>query len=151
MYSYQEHKLLPPTVDNIKNLETIRYRAYGKEYDGEIENNYYARNLISGEMLLFATFIGEELCAGCYISISQNSLFIEQLFVKPEYQNTGLRIGRNLLEYINFNKDIIAKHYNLKSIQTSRLIYSSEKSKAIYKKLGYRVTNKTLNIMTKHI
>ena len=24
MYSYQEHKLLPPTVDNIKNLETIK-------------------------------------------------------------------------------------------------------------------------------
>ena len=151
MYSYQEHKLLPPTIDNIKSLETIRYRAYGKEYDGEIDNNFYARNLISKKMLLFATFIGEELCAGCYISISQNSLFIEQLFVKPVYQNTGLWIGRNLLEYINFNKDIIAKHYNLKSIQTSRLIYSSEKSKAIYKKLGYRVTNKTLNVMTKHI
>ena len=112
MYSYQEHKLLPPTIDNIKSLETIRYRAYGKEYDGEIDNTFYARNLISKKMLLFATFIGEELCAGCYISISQNSLFIEQLFVKPEYQNTGLRIGRNLLEYINFNKDIIAKHYN---------------------------------------
>lgn len=151
MYSYQEHKYLEPTIDNINQTEYIRCRAYNREYDGEIENNYYARNILSGQMLIFATYIGEELCAGCYVSASQNSLFIEQLFVKTEYQNTGLKIGRNLLEYINFNKTIIAKHFNKKSFQTSRLIYSSEKSKSIYQKIGYRVTNKTLNIMTKHI
>ena len=151
MYSYTKHKLLEPTEDNIKKAELLRYDTYNAEPPLDILEDYYSKSLKKVTMLLFGTFIGEELCAACYVSVVGYSIFIDQLFVKKCYQESGLRIGRHLLEYINFNKKIVQENLPCRALQTSKLIYTSEKSKAIYSKIGYRETNKTLNIMTKHI
>ena len=151
MKSYMNHKLLPPTEENIITAETLRYNTYNSEVPTNILDDYYSKSIQKGTMLLFGTYIGEELCAACYVSVVGYSIFIDQLFVKKEYQNTGLRIGRQLLEYINFNKQIVQEHLQCRSLQTSKLIYTSEKSKSLYLKIGYKETNKPLNIMSKHI
>ena len=151
MKSYMNHKLLPPTEENIITAETLRYNTYNSEVPTNILDDYYSKSIQKGTMLLFGTYIGEELCAACYVSVVGYSIFIDQLFVKKDYQNTGLRIGRQLLEYINFNKHIIQEHMQCRALQTSKLIYTSEKSKSLYLKIGYKETNKSLNIMSKHI
>lgn len=151
MPSFMKHQLLDPTKENILAAELLRYDTYEADPPANILEDYYAKSLLDGTMLLFGTYIEDELCAACYVSVVSSSIFIDHIFVKKSYQNTDLRIGRQLLEYINFNKKIVEEHLPCQSLQTSKLIYTSEKAKLLYLKIGYRVTNKTLNIMTKHI
>ena len=51
----------------------------------------------------FGLFIKGQLVAGCYVSDYHDSLHIDQLFVNPIFQNTGLRFGRMILRYIIAN------------------------------------------------
>lgn len=146
-----KHLLLEPNDDNILEAEKIRYNSYGKESPPNILDTFYSMNLKSRKLLLFATILGDEIVAACYVSRVGYSLFIDQLFVKKDYQNTGLKIGRKLLEYINNNKHIVEEQLSFKPLQTSKLIYTSEKSHALYLKIGYKDENKTLSSMIKHI
>lgn len=145
------YKILDNTDENIIKVEMLRYNAYGKDFPTDSIDNYYTRAIRKGEMLVFTIFIEKELCAACYVSTTPYTLFIEQLFVKKDYQNSGLRIGRKLLEYINFNKQIVEEYFKVPNLQTSKLSYTSEKSKLIYTKLGYKETHHALSIMSKHI
>lgn len=146
-----KYLLLEPNETNIIKVEKIRYEAYDRELPEDILETFYAMNLKTKQYLIFAAILGDEICAACYVSRIGYSLFIDQLFVKKEYQNTGLKIGRKLLEYINNNKNIIEEELSFKPLQTSRLISTSEKSHSLYLKLGYKDENKTLGLMSKHI
>lgn len=141
--------ILQPTEENIILIEKIRTRSYGIEKDN-IEENYYTQQIRNGNYLVFVTLLDNKIVSGCYLSNAYNSLSVEQLFVRPEYQEKGLHLGKNLLKYILDNKYIIEEYFQQK-FTTSTISPISEKSKKIYESLGYTTTNKIFNIMGKKL
>lgn len=129
-------KRIDNTPENIYKLETLRFRAYGmkEKFEGY---TFYALGLSEGTMVPFGFFIDGELAAGCYVSSAHGTLYIEQLFVHPNLQNSGLRTGRLLLNYVLVQKEELEKYFGTK-FSISALEASSEKSRAIYEKMGYR-------------
>lgn len=152
---YVRYTTLENTEESIIQVEKLRYNAYGYdplENEEEIlDISYYAREIKRGNMMIFASFIEDEMCAACYVSYTASSIFIDQLFVKKEYQEFGLKLGRRLLAYVNANKHLVEEHFKVPPIYYSKLAYTTEKSKALYKKVGYKESNRVLGIMKKHI
>lgn len=101
-------------------------------------------------MLIFICLYQDELVGACYVSNSFNSTYIDQFFVAKEYQEIGLHIGKNLLEYILKNKSI-AETFFQSHFSWSKLEHGSQKSKTLYEKKGYVEDNTLLNIMKKKI
>lgn len=130
--------------------ENMRRKVYGIESTFDVKDSYYTREISQGNILLFTCEINEITVAACYISNSFNSLYVEYLFVLPEYQEKSLHLGKNLLQYICDNKKIVEEYFNCK-LNHSLLSPTTEKSRAIYESMGYKVTNKILNIMRKNV
>lgn len=131
------YKVLDNTKETAEQLEFIRLSSYGftptkKEYD-----ELYIRDITNNKILVFACYLNEELIAGCYVSNTFNSLYIDYIFVLPEYQEQGLHIGRNLLQFILDNKHIVEEYFNT-IFDQSKLFPSSLKSQSIYEKMGYK-------------
>ena len=123
------------TIPNIMELEILRFKAYGLE--PRIEGyTLYQIGLEQGTMIPFGLYMNNQLVAGCYVSANENTLFIEQLFVHPHLQNSGLKAGRLLLNFILVNKKEVEKHFDTK-FSVSALEPSSDKARAIYEKMGY--------------
>ncbi len=144
------YEIIDPKEENIILLENLRFDAYGISIERIDLNSFYATSLKTGKDIAFGCFINGELLAACYVTNTYDSLFIDQLFVKKSYQESGLQLGRKLLAYINLNKKIIEEYFGL-NFTISRLEYNSIKSKSLYEKLGYRETNSSLGIMKKAI
>lgn len=145
------YEVLPPTEENIIQVESLRYNAYGfPKPKAGFQKTYFAHELRKDQMLIFTCYYQEELVGACYVSNSFNSLYIDQLFVAQEYQEIGLHIGKNLLEYILHNKEIVEAFFQ-RPFSWSKLAHSSQKAKTIYEEIGYREVNTILNIMQKKI
>ncbi len=146
-----EYELLPPTEETVIQMEGIRFNSYGIKEDNWFINNHYQKNILDGKMLVFACKVNDEIKAGCYVSITRrNMLFIEHLFVALDCQETGLRLGRNLLTYVHNHKKNIEEYFSV-PIQYSYLEYGSTKAKTIYEKIGYCEFNNTIGCMKKAI
>lgn len=130
-----EYIIMSPTEQNIIMTEEMRYRAYGIK-SGFDADEYYIEEILSERILVFLCLKDNEPVSACYVSSSFNSLYIDYLFVLPEYQNKGLHIGRKLLEYVIENKKIAEDFFN-KEFNQSRLAAINEKNRRIYEKLGY--------------
>ena len=129
-------KRLDNTPLNIFKLENLRFQAYdikGK-FDGY---TFYAMGLSQGTMVPFGFFIDDELAAGCYVSSAHGTLYIEQLFVHPNIQNSGLRAGRLLLNFILAQKEELENYFGTK-FTLSALEASNDKAREIYEKMGYK-------------
>ncbi len=106
-----KYQIIPITEENIILLETIRFDAYGMNKDAlPPENSFHANELRKGKYLVFACSNDNELIGACYTSKLHNSLYIEQLFIKKEYQ--GKQFGKNLLQYVLNNKNIAEKYFD---------------------------------------
>ncbi len=140
--------------DSIRQLEKLRADAYGfdsqQSFAMDFANTYYAQEMKRGKYLVYGSFFQSELVAGCYISDAFHSLFIEQLFVKKCYQETGLYIGRNLLRYILQNKFVFEEFFQMQFFY-SKLSPSSQKSTLIYEKMGYSESSSELGLFRKRI
>lgn len=149
--NYDNISLLIPTPSNILKIEQIRYNAYSKKvaYE-ELKNTYYAQKLLSQEIICFIYTYHDEVVAGCYVSSDFNSLYVEQLFVLKKYQEVGLHLGQKLLSSIIENKNFI-EHYFNKEFTYTKISPCDPKSNNIYKKMGYRLIHKSLNIFGKKI
>lgn len=149
--NYDNISLLIPTPSNILKIEQIRYNAYSKKVtDEELKNTYYAQKLLSQEIICFIYTYHDEVVAGCYVSSDFNSLYVEQLFVLKKYQEVGLHLGQKLLSYIIKHKDIVESYFN-QELSYTKLSPNSDKSYNIYKKMGYRLIHKSLNVFGKRI
>lgn len=125
------------TEEDIIKAELLRYEAFNIDLDDlDISNSFYYFNIKNNSIIPFGLFIKDKLVAGCYVSNTYGSLYIDQLFVKPMFQNTGLRFGRMLLRYILVNKSIVEQFFNCQ-IDKSILEALDEKSTKIYEKEGY--------------
>ena len=130
------------TVESYLELEKIRSKAYEVDYHVSVN---YLEEVKKGNILMAGAYLGDQLVAGVYISSSQNSLYIEQLFVDKEYQDNELHIGSNLLKYILANKEEVEIYFN-KQYTYSRLDTSND-LEPFYKKLGYRKNDNYLHMI----
>lgn len=123
------------TIENILTLENLRFKAYNIK--GGLEGpTFYSLGLKEGTMVPFGFYLNDTLIAGCYVSANYGMLYIEQLFVHPQLQNSGLRAGRLLLNYVLLNKKELEDYFKTE-FTYSALEPSNEKSQAIYEKIGY--------------
>ena len=78
--------------------------------------------------------LDKKMVAGCIISDSSNSIYIEWIFTDDKYRKKG--IASNMLKYIERNKDIFNRYYsyNFSNIMLEPL----DKSIEFYKSNGYR-------------
>lgn len=68
------YRFIPSTVENIKEVEKVRYNAYG--YSFTCENNCFVEAILDGKIIMFGCYIFDELVGGCYVSNSNQSLYI---------------------------------------------------------------------------
>ena len=128
-------KRIDNSEENIFKLETLRFKAYG--LDSKMEGlTLYSIRLSEGHMVPYGFYINDQLVAGCYVSADEGTLYIEQLFVHPQLQNSGLRAGRLLLNYVLLNKKELEEYFNTE-FACSALEPSTDKARAIYEKMGY--------------
>ncbi len=129
--------------ERIKEIEKIRSEAF------HIAPGDYFKNKIEEEKILaIACYYNNTLVAGAYISQSMNSLFIESVFVKEEYQNNTLHIGHSLLKYILEHKSIAEEFFHTKFTQC-RL--ESKNRDSFYENLGFKEENNIMQTMKKRI
>lgn len=124
--------------DIIPKLEHLRFDAYGM-LDSNIlcSETYYAKQLKKGTYVVYTCYIEEELVGACYVSNFNNSLYIEQLFTKKEYQNSNFSVGKSLMIYTLNDKTYLETYFN-KPINKSYLSTRSSKLERYYEKLGYQ-------------
>lgn len=142
-----EYKTLPPTKTNLLKLEKIRLNAYNiNTKDLSPKETFYYQKLKEKKYLIYTCYLNNKLVGGCYISNSNNSLYIEQLFISKNQQNSKYHLGKNLLKYILTQKKEIEKYFN-QTFNYSTLD-SLPKATTLYKSLGYKQKN---NLMKKYL
>lgn len=135
-----EYQTIPITEENINLLEQLRYNAYGIDSTNfKVEETYHAKQLREGKYLVFGCFLETQLAGACYISNSYNSLYIEQLFIKKEYQRSNLHLGSNLLKYILKNKQIIENYFQTNFYYS--YLDTSKNNEQLFLQLGYQEKN----------
>ena len=137
------------TLEEMKKLENLRYEVLNITQRIQ-EDNFYIREAKNKRIIPFALYYHNDIVAGAYISSINNSIYIDYIFVKDIYQNTGLRLGRTLLEYILNNKEIIEEFFD-KEFYYSYLEPIGEKQEKIFEKIGYRKTNSIFGQYKKRI
>lgn len=132
-----EYQTIPITEENINLLEQLRYNAYGIDSTNcKLEETYHAKQLREGKYLVFSCFLENQLAGACYISNSHNSLYVEQLFIKKEYQRSNLHLGSNLLKYILKNKQIIENYFQTNFYYS--YLDTSKNNEQLFLQLGYQ-------------
>lgn len=145
-----EIKRIEPTIENLYEIELLRHQVFHlKTDDNSIRLSYSIFHALHNRLIPFALYLNGDMAAGVYVSCYGNDLFIDHLFVKEEYQNTGLKLGRRLLNTVLELKPIFEKHFG-KEISLSRLTPNNDKSRSIYEKIGYERQSNT-PYMIKHI
>ncbi len=130
---------------NILALEKLRFEVY--DYKNlNPDKTYFYREMTKGNILPFAAYENGLLIGGCYVSKTFETLFIDQLFIAKDYQNTIEHIGTNLLKYVLANKELCEDFFNTK-FNFSYL--DSSCSKSFYENLGYKENNNEM--MSKRI
>ena len=150
MKEYPNIEIILPTENNIIQLETLRSNAYNNSNFQSKINSYYANQLRKNKYIVFAYIYEGEMVAACYVSNYLDSLYVEQLFVAKRYQEVGLHLGQKLLSSIIENKNFV-EHYFNKEFTYTKISPCDPKSNNIYKKMGYRLIHKSLNIFGKKI
>lgn len=144
-----EYSILENNEYNAVAVEKLRHRSYKLE-DVKLSDLIYTKEIIDGTILVFMCKINGRPAATCYVSNLLNCLYVDYLFVQPEYQKTGLKLGRKLLQYITENKHLVEEYFGRK-FSKSMLTPSNEETKKIYEKLGYKIEDKNITVMTKAI
>lgn len=134
-------------LDDYQEIDELRKEVFNIKY---CSTSYYLNGLINNKLKAIAAKNKEEMIAGCYFHNFSANLVIDMLFVKEEYQETGLRLGRNLLLEILSNKDKVEKILHSK-LNMSTIEPIDDKAAALYKKIGYRRHENALGIMYKAI
>lgn len=131
-------------INDMEKLEQIRKESIGVSMD---QPSYYFEQLKNGSIIPIAALYNDNIVGGVYVSSSQETLYIEYIFVDEEYQNKG--IGSSLIKYVLENKELFEDIFKNKFI-LSKLEPNSDKIVNFYKNLGYSEPNE-LNMMKKRI
>ena len=137
-----EYRVFNQEKDYI-NLEQLRKDVF-KIKDSE----YYMTKILEGKILVIGCFYQDELVAGAYLSNSYHSLFVEQIFVRDDYQGSVLHVGYYLMKYILEHKEIFDEFFHT-SFDQCRL--ESRNCDSFYEKLGFKTEDNILGTMRKRI
>ena len=88
---------------------------------------YFTRAIRDGKIVVLGCFLQNELVGGAYLSSTYQSLFIESIFVRKEYQRHSLHVGSFMFRYILEHKDIFEKIFHT-SFYQCRLESSNQDS-----------------------
>ena len=125
------------------SMENIRMEVYGLSES----SLFFIDSVTSGRMIPVGVFVDNKLIGGAYISKSLKSLYIENIFIKSEYQHKGYAKG--LLKYIFDNKKLFEEYFNMEFL-FSKLEPNSNDIIEFYKSVGFSEPN-DLNVMRKRI
>ena len=75
------YKVLDNTIDNANKLEFLRLSSYGFTPTKEDYDDYYINNVCRGNILPIVCYYDDKLIAGCYVSNTFDSIYIDYLFV----------------------------------------------------------------------
>ena len=134
------------TSSDIEKIEALRKEVFGLD----MESSYYSDKLLNKKELAIATFDQEKIVAGVYVHAFESTLVIDQLFVKKEYQNTGLKLGRNLLNFLKENKELIEAFFDAK-LNVMTIESKNEKARSIYAKSGFRESKRDNDVFYKSL
>ncbi len=129
--------------DDFIEIEKLRREVFDIHFNS---GTYYLNNLIYNKKKAIATKKDNEIIAGCYFHSFLSDLVIDVVFVKEEYQGSGLKLGRRLiLDILNHKKKI--ENILHTKLYTSSIDPIDEKAEALYKKIGYRYGNNNTGVM----
>lgn len=138
-----EIKRIKPILEQLYEIERLKHQVFHlKTDDSSIKTSYDVFHAVHNQLIPFGLYLDGSLIGGCYVSCYGDSLFINYLFIKEEYQNSGLRLGRYLLERVLELKPIFEEYFK-KEFNVSRLTANNDKSRSIYEKLGYSSEGRT--------
>ena len=129
---------------DIELVDRLRYDAQNMEY---VDNNFFINRIKKGEICVLACFIENSVVGGIYLSNSLNSLYVEKIFVKEQFQKCG--IATFMINYVINNKTYFEGLF-YKKIDYSILEPNSNLTVDLYRKLGFRGPD-NLNIMRRRI
>ncbi len=146
-----EHKiiLMENSLKNAIAVDQMRLKAYGVKYNLNVDSSEYPELIVKGEVLAFLYIIDEIPISACYISDFNGKLYVDYLFVLPEYQQKGYHYGRALLSYILEHKEIVERKLN-KKFTESELSISKSYLSHIYESIGYKRKRES-NVFSKKI
>lgn len=128
------HTMLSTDDDTLINIEKLRAECFNTEPNFQF--NWYINSIQSGRLIPFGTYVDDELAASAFVEYTQEKLHITLIFTKPKFQETGLKLGRQLLKYIISNKKVLEEYFGVE-INQIELSYKSEKSHQLYIKEGF--------------
>lgn len=126
----------------VRDLERLRANAYGYECGDAISPlNYYSCQLLKGNLISFVAFYQGKIAGAIYVSKIGTDLSVDQVFVSPDYQNSGLHLGKQMIQYVIDNKELVEEILEC-SFEGSVMSPNNDESKELSKALGY---NKRIN------
>ena len=139
--------VLLANIEEYEEIEELRKEVFNIKAS---PGTYYLNGLIDNKIKAVAAKKDDKIIAGCYFHSFINSLVIDQVFVKENYQETGLKLGRKLLLDLFNHKKELEKLLNTK-LYTTSIEPIDEKAEYIYRKIGYKQGNKFTGIMHKSL
>lgn len=138
------------TKENAVMTEQMRLRAYGIQKDLDVKDSEYIEEITKGDILVFLYAVEDHPIAGCYISNFLNALYVDYLFVLPDYQRKGLRYGQKLLSYILEHKEVVEQYFHRK-FSVSELTPGKEEIAPVYEAIGYKKKSSNTGTMYRKI
>lgn len=105
--------------------------------DEELLKSYYIEEVLKGNDLVWGAFLDDKLIGGCFFYAYKNSLYIESLFVAPQYQKSVWHVGMNLVNDILANKERVQEYFQ-RQISSCSLFCVDANVMGFYEKLGFQ-------------
>ena len=138
MESFGKVKIISEEEEEILKAELLRMRAFNLLPETlDIDNSFYYMEMMNGSIIPYAMYIRGRMVAACYVSGAFDSLHIDQLFVMPELQGKGLRLGRSLLNYVVNDKERIEERLH-HEFEYATIEPINKKVSELYQEEGYR-------------
>ena len=132
------YKIILPSKNLVKQLEYLRFACFDMDINYLKDNQtFYEQNILNGKVLVFGAFKEDELVGACYVSVNLKSLYIDQLFIRKNYQKE--QIGKGLLEFVLKKKNVIGEYYD--TFITNVFLDACNQSQEFYEKLGFNENN----------
>ena len=132
-----EIKRIQPNFAELYQIELLRRQVFHlKTSDSYVKTSSNIFHALHNQLIPFGLTINNELVAGIYVMYSGENLLITSLFVKEEYQNTKMKLGRKLLNAVLELIPTFEEHLGHR-IRNVRLVAVNAKARSIYKKMGF--------------
>ena len=123
---------------DIEDIERLRLDAF--YHDPTIYSSTYADRFYRNKMLIIAAYIENELVGALYFSpYLIKDGYVDQLFVREDYQNSKYHVGTSLLKYVEKHIVELGEYFD-QFFKKIFIDYNSPISKSVYLNAGYKCT-----------